>query len=87
MKKVWNAEEKLRFERALEEKGYSFGWDDATPAYLAQKAYGQNRGARDLRNTVRRLAEDKIALALIENAEKQVKGFVLNQDELTVVFE
>ena len=24
MKKVWNAEEKLRFERALEEKGYSF---------------------------------------------------------------
>ena len=72
---------------SLEEKGYSFGWDDATPAYLAQKAYGQNRGARDLRNTVRRLAEDKIALALIENAEKQVKGFVLNQDELTVVFE
>ena len=24
MKKVWNAEEKLRFERALKEKGYSF---------------------------------------------------------------
>lgn len=72
---------------SLEEKGYSFTWDDATPAYLAEKAYGQNRGARDLRNTVRRLAEDKIALALIENAEKQVKGFMLHQDELTVVFE
>ncbi len=72
---------------SLEEKGYSFIWSDATPAYLAEKAYGQNRGARDLRNTVRRLAEDKIALALIENAEKQVKGFALNQDELTAVFE
>ncbi len=72
---------------SLEEKGYSFTWDDQTPAYLAEKAYGQNRGARDLRNTVRRLAEDKIAQALIAHAEEKVKGFVLHQDELTVVFE
>ncbi len=71
---------------SLEEKGYSFTWDDKTPAFLAEKAYGQNRGARDLRNTVRRLAEDKIAQALIAHADKTVSGFVLKENELTVLF-
>lgn len=73
-------------QQALAERGYTFSWSEETPAYLATNAYGQNRGARDLRNTVRRLAEDKIALSLIEHAGETVKGFVLNQEELQVLF-
>ena len=73
-------------QESLQEKGYTFAWSEETPAFLAEKAHGQNRGARDLRNTVRRLAEDKIALALIAHANEDVTGFVLNQEELKVLF-
>jgi ATP-dependent Clp protease ATP-binding subunit ClpA len=71
---------------SLEEKGYSFTWDENVPACLAEEAFGGNRGARDLRVTIRRQAEDKIAGAMIAHADEHIKGFVLHQDQLEILF-
>ena len=70
---------------SLAEKGYSFTWDEALPSHLAQQAFGGSRGARDLRNVVRRQAEDKIATALIDHADTEISGFILHQDQLEIV--
>ncbi len=51
----------------LAEKGISFRWGDDVPAWLAAKAAGGKRGARDLRNAVRREVEDRLATLLVEH--------------------
>ena len=71
---------------SLEEKGYTFNWDETVPYTLAGEAFGGNRGARDLRVTIRRQAEDKIAGAMIAHADEDMKGFVLHQDQLEILF-
>ena len=70
---------------SLADKGYSFTWDDTVPADLAGEAFGGSRGARDLRNVVRRKVEDKIATAMIDNADTELSGFVLHKDQLEIV--
>ena len=45
----------------LSERGIAFSWTEEAAALLAEKAFGGKRGARDLRNAVRREVEDKIA--------------------------
>jgi invasion protein IalB len=82
----WNHQDWLIFCASLEEKGYSFTWDENVPACLAEEAFGGNRGARDLRVTIRRQAEDKIAGAMIAHADEHIKGFVLHQDQLEILF-
>ncbi len=70
---------------SLTEKGYSLTWDQEVPVAMAQKAFGGNRGARDLRNVMRRQVEDKIASALIQHAEESLKGFVLHPDTFEIL--
>ncbi len=53
----------------LKERGIDFTWTPAASASLAEKAYGGKRGARDLRNAVRRNVEDGIASILVENTD------------------
>ena len=50
----------------LEEKGIAFSWTPAAAVYLAQKAHGGKRGARDLRNVIRREVEDAVANILVD---------------------
>ena len=50
----------------LEEKGIAFSWTPQAAAYLAHKAHGGKRGARDLRNVIRREVEDAIANILVD---------------------
>ncbi len=69
----------------LAEKGYSFEWDDNVQKSLAKEAFGGTRGARDLRNAVRRNAEDKIATAIIDNCDESISGFRLDTDGIKVV--
>ena len=69
----------------LAEKGYSFEWDDKVQKSLAKEAFGGTRGARDLRNAVRRNAEDKIATAIIDNCDESISGFRLDTDGIKVV--
>lgn len=69
----------------LAEKGYSFEWDEEVQKSLAKEAFGGTRGARDLRNAVRRKVEDKIASAIIDNCDESISGFRLDTDGIKVV--
>lgn len=69
----------------LAEKGYSFEWDEEVQKSLAKEAFGGTRGARDLRNAVRRKVEDKIATAIIDNCDESISGFRLDTDGIKVV--
>lgn len=69
----------------LAEKGYSFEWDEEVQKSLAKEAFGGTRGARDLRNAVRRKVEDKIATAIIDNCDEKISGFKLDTDGIKVV--
>lgn len=69
----------------LAEKGYSFEWDEGVQKSLAKEAFGGTRGARDLRNAVRRKVEDKIASAIIDNCDESISGFRLDTDGIKVV--
>ena len=53
----------------LEERGIAFTWTPAAASALADKAHGGKRGARDLRNAVRREVEDRIASILVERCD------------------
>ena len=70
---------------SLADKGYTLTWDENVPGLLADAAFGKTRGARDLRNVVRRRAEDPIAQAIIQNAERAVSGFCLTENGLQIL--
>lgn len=64
----------------LGERGIAFSWSPEAEAALAAKAYGGKRGARDLRNAVRRDVEDRIAMILVEHADDPPKTFSVEAD-------
>ena len=53
----------------LSEKGITLSWDAGAVRWLAEHSHGGERGARDLRNQVRRQVEDKIAALLVERCD------------------
>ena len=56
---------------SMQEKGIALSWDDELPLKLAEMVGDNNgRGARDLRNVIRRNIEDKIAEIIVDNYEK-----------------
>ena len=59
---------------SLEEKPLSFRWSDDVPAYFAEKAVGGTRGARDLRNLIRKEVEDGVASIIIDHADENVSA-------------
>ena len=61
----------------LQNKGIKFTWSDDVPFALASKCENGTRGARDLRNAIRRSVEDKIANLIVENAESPLKAVSL----------
>ncbi|MBR7092502.1 MAG: ATP-dependent Clp protease ATP-binding subunit, partial [Clostridia bacterium] len=73
----------------LAERGITLQWDDAVTARLAERSFGGKRGARDLRNTVRREVEDRIAALLVQRAEQPPARILLaaGEDGLTVTAE
>lgn len=52
----------------LEDKGIKFVYADDVPEALVNKMDGNSRGARDLRNVIRRNIEDKVSTLMIDNA-------------------
>ncbi len=50
----------------LAERGIALHWEESVPTWLAQSAFGGKRGARDLRNVIRREVEDRLAGLLVE---------------------
>ncbi len=59
-------------QQSLDEKPLRFTWTDDVPKWLAEKAEGGARGARDLRNLIRKEIEDGIASIIIDHAEENV---------------
>ena len=53
----------------LLDKGIKLSYSDKALALLVKHAEGGKYGARDLRNTIRRECEDRIAEILVENAD------------------
>ena len=65
---------------SLKEKPIELTWTDAVPAYLAKKAVGGTRGARDLRNIIRKEIEDKIASIIIDKYEESVSAISIEEN-------
>lgn len=51
----------------LAEKGITFSYDPSVLKVIAQKAYGQKSGARDIRKLIRKEVEDPICNLLVDN--------------------
>ena len=66
---------------ALEEKHISFTYDDKACAYLAEKSCGGKGGARDLRHTIRREVEEKIAESMISSRTGKLTAIHVTADE------
>ncbi len=71
---------------SLEEKLIDFKWTDEVKKYLADKAEGGSRGARDLRNLIRKEIEDEIANIIIDNADSIVTAIAaeIKEGKLTL---
>lgn len=65
----------------LKDKGIEFAWKDDVPKLLAKQVEGGIRGARDLRNLIRRKVEDKIASLIVDNMSKPVKTAFLQVED------
>ncbi len=59
---------------SLTEKGITFRWSADVCKYLAENSHDGQRGARDLRNLIRKKLEDGIANIIIDNADSSVSG-------------
>ena len=66
---------------ALSDKGITLKYDNNVCEYLAEKCQGGKRGARDLRNTIRREIEDKIVNLIVENGDGIIKEISVSYKE------
>ena len=57
---------------SLKEKGLTFNYDDALVEYLVKKSYSMAYGARNLRRTIQKELEDRIATAIIDSYDAPV---------------
>ena len=64
----------------LAEKGIAFSYRPSVLEPLANEAFGGKRGARDLRNLIRRKVEDKIASLLVDRCDDPPKLLLLDYD-------
>ena len=65
---------------SLKEKGIALTFDQAVCDYLAEKSIHGQSGARDLRNNIRRMVEDKLAMLLVERGEGAISGVSLTME-------
>ena len=66
------------FKEPLRDKGITFTYTDEAVAELAKDSVGGTRGARDLRNNIRRKVEDKIAEKIIDNIDTPVTSITVD---------
>ena len=65
---------------SLAERTIDFEWDNDGLLPIADEAYGKERGARDLRNVIRRKVEDRIAEIMVERCDDAPTKFFLTKD-------
>ena len=71
----------------LSERGITLSYDEDVLKNIAKSAVNKPRGARELRNYIRRNIEDKITNALVENYDSQPEKFTVRADGDNVVVE
>ena len=64
----------------LKDKGIELVYDDNTPSAIVSKMDGNVRGARDLRNVIRRNIEDKISTLMIDNLGTTINKILITTD-------
>ena len=71
---------------SLKEKDIDFRWNDEVARYLAENSHGGQRGARDLRNLIRKKIEDGVANIIIDNADSVLSGIAaeVKDDEISL---
>ena len=71
----------------LKEKQIEFSYDDNVCVYFADNCNAIKRGARDLKNNIRKSVEDVIIEEIINNREKQLKSVNLSyKNELKILY-
>lgn len=65
----------------LAERGIAFTWAADVPAYLADKAFGGKRGARDLRNAIRREVEDAVTMYIVNHCDEPLTEVTLQMKD------
>ena len=73
------------FKEPLRDKGITFTYTDEAVAELAKESVGGTRGARDLRNNIRRKVEDKIAEKIIDNIDTPVTSITVDVEDGDIV--
>lgn len=73
------------FREPLRDKGITFTYTDEAVAELARESVGGTRGARDLRNNIRRKVEDKIAEKIIDNIDTPVASITVDVENGDIV--
>ena len=73
---------------SLRDKGIKLSYDESVPETIADGAVGGVRGARDLRNAIRKQIEDRITNILIDNRHINISEITLTSDngEIKAVF-
>lgn len=71
----------------LEEKHIKFTFDKKACEYLAKKSCTGKSGARDLRNTIRREVEEKIASAMIESGINSLSAINVSSDGEKIILQ
>ena len=71
----------------LEEKHIKFTFDDKACEYLAEKSCSGKSGARDLRNTIRREVEEKIASVMIESGNNSISAMNVTSDGEKIILQ
>ncbi len=66
------------FKEPLRDKGITFDYSEEAVAELARQSVGGTRGARDLRNNIRRKVEDKIAETIIDHIDTPVTSITVD---------
>lgn len=73
---------------SLSERLIEFSYDESVCKYLADKCGGGKRGARELRNVIRREIENKAVDIIVEKGEGNLKKLSVTADsEITIIAE
>ncbi len=71
---------------SLKEKDITLKFSDKSCKLLAKKSINGKSGARDLKNNIRRMVEDKIATLIVEKGEESIDGISVevSKDEIVL---
>ena len=75
------------YKGSLKEKGIALRYDEAACALLAEKSIHGRSGARDLRNNLRRMVEDRLASLLVQKGEGALSAIALSAGDGELVVE